>query len=210
MNDEIVIVENVDDIPESLLPFSSTQSDYALNLQYPGLLSISEATQLKTPEALEPLRTFKSGVISFTGPARRSTVLETLSSSPKMPALLLLAKDENASLSGESYSHMNRKAISVSPNFASPSSESQRPLINASKTQSWVHHEVEILDNLPRPDLYRHGRQLVPEDVSIQIPLLQSDKIRRILDPEATSVITVSMRGSVDLVDIVPLRYVEK
>ncbi|KAF8076200.1 hypothetical protein FPV67DRAFT_402317 [Lyophyllum atratum] len=87
VNDEIIIVENIDDLDNlegSLLPTFPIRSDFDSDLRYPSPV---EPARSKTPEPLEPLRVFTSGVLSlsFIEAHGGSIAFQTLPASSEQP-----------------------------------------------------------------------------------------------------------------------------
>jgi hypothetical protein len=169
-------------------------------------------------ETVEPLRVFSSGVLSFPPPTYtvRNTSLEVSS------ALETVVGDGGQSAlrrwpsvvhTDSDCSHVDTISIpgprtqeSAADSFDAPGvgqTPPITPLVNHDHTDTILH---PLKDPLPQ---YTPICKLSADGISTQVPTQSYDKPRRVL-PLATkpSMLNVSMRGSFDIIDILPLRFV--
>ncbi|KAG5733038.1 hypothetical protein E4T56_gene3594 [Termitomyces sp. T112] len=199
--DEIIIAENIDTLESNFQdlfpPFSQTQLS--------NLPSRLESSLTMTPESFEPPRVFKSGVLSLFSaedPSLPSSVAPSLRPSASLvPSIVETPEfsqhtDATTSLSVEREGSLFSSFHERSASCLSDSSIkiSRRPSDHNTSA-------IETFGNSTSPCA------IVPEDVSAFLPLAQHDKVRRFILFNSRSLASVSMRGSVDLIDAGSLRH---
>ncbi|GLB33619.1 putative WD40 repeats containing protein [Lyophyllum shimeji] len=212
MNEEIIIVENVDDLEDtqsSLLALSPMRSEHESHPRQPTPLEFFEPPRQESPKAFEPLRVFKSGVLSLapTEADAGATIRPAVpvgtesppSHSPGDTVSRLGFLNDTSSLSQDPPEFAKGVATEL-PNTVMTSVLKPTSLSTVNARTSF-NHEVATLEKPSGDESFRHKLAAF-----IQLPLSQSDKIRRILHLDTSSVVTVSMRGSLDVSDFLPLR----
>ncbi|KAG5648670.1 hypothetical protein DXG03_000016 [Asterophora parasitica] len=212
-NDEIIIVENVDELVEHqdlLLPISPVQTNYEPHMRYPSPLQLPESAQSKTHELNEPIYVVKSGVLSLSSQGDGGHFAFETWPSTASPA------SWNAS-DGSVFSDYITSMILDQPepdkeSASLPSTTSKKPAVgrracSTGRIQASFNYDIE---NQERPTIDEPfvRYELTLEDPCLRLTLSQSDKIRRLLQLDATTALAVSMRGSVDLIDTALLKYV--
>ncbi|KAF5388209.1 hypothetical protein D9615_000222 [Tricholomella constricta] len=215
INEEIIIVENVDepgDYQDLSVPSSPIQIDHVPYLRCRSPLEITRPTRMETPEPLEPLRVFQSGVFYMSSEGDGGPIaFETSSSTTAPPASLWPSReaversvltDEIASMISE-YPELAKESLPVPP---ATKANDHLPSTSTARAQASFNHEIDIQESCTNNEpSYQH--ELTHDDPFIQLPLQQSDKIRRILELGSASALAVSMRGSVDVIGTAPLRH---
>ena len=163
--------------------------------------------QPSAPENIEPLRVFSSGVLSF------SPTRDTEGPSPE-----ILARTALTAIGCEPYviqknDGLDSGATSTSETQRSASPSLHVPSVGQTSTSkpSMTHvvnyecQQVDTASHAAEDRFLLHNLDSVP----IQVPIQQHDKLRRVLSFDTlTTVLNVSMRGSFNLVDLVPFKCV--
>ncbi|KAG6837933.1 hypothetical protein H0H93_008327 [Arthromyces matolae] len=186
LHDEIIIVEDLDTLDCSKIPSDDISPDYS-----------NQSIRIQPPDAPHG---FISGSFSISS--------ATLSSK-----LSLASKSSSSHLFAGPSKQKNRTFIPPqdleSPTSLQREKASQYFGFNKSTNSivSALHHPA-ILNNTSRDsDISKTvPPDLICQDLVSQLPVSQSDKVRRFLQCDATSFVSVSMRGSIDILDIESLR----
>ncbi|RDB22716.1 hypothetical protein Hypma_010397 [Hypsizygus marmoreus] len=218
VNDEVIIAENIDDL-ESPLKFMLPEN--ALNLGIPNCSVCEMQSNPNDPYSrasrIEPLRIFSSGVLSFSSEVGETSLApETIRRMGVSTSSLMPPMREGCDGKGiKAGSEMSGDTPSPLPLFSDSlvggqvsTTVVQGPSIEIDPSPALPSPEIQMIGGASR--LLGHSSptyRLLKEDLCTQLPLPQSDRARRILSCDPMSLVAVSMRGSIDLVNISPIRH---
>lgn len=221
VENEIIVGENVDDLGALYNPSVANEQiidcvDTVEDSSRPRGLQVSPL-----PSISEPVRVFRSGVLRLssistpscsaaTGPVTVGVVPSLIFAPPSFhddqhfdnPSQAAFGQSTTPNFSPLQQSEPLTDESTLTPSNSFPPAASETlhdPIFN---------YEIEAMDGSPQ--IFQPSDYLVTEHSPIQIPISPSDKARRVLSSRNSAVISISMRGSIDLVNVRPSRFVAR
>ncbi|KAG6911670.1 hypothetical protein DXG01_007920 [Tephrocybe rancida] len=202
-SDEIIIVEDVDTqdtFDDWLLP--SLHSIPPFHRHTSPMKTLESSFPMTAPEILGLPHAFRSGVFTISSKEidqhSRSTNL------PPQPNSSPTLSDDTTFASPHVDATPSR--IDERENFGSPVSFASGLYTNTTLHSTIAKPSLIYLDDDHEETSATTSHTLVSEAVGLQLPLSQSDKVRRIMHLDKGLITSVSMRGTVELFDVEPLR----